>query len=126
MATQKGTLKGYSLLSRDPNGSGRATYLATFSFPAYTGSSDSGQIDGPAAALSAAIKDGKTRALISSCVPVCVGGGRDTEGQAVFVGAVTISTADLTFNLTAADGTTELTSSTASDGVQLAITVLES
>jgi hypothetical protein len=125
MATQKGTLKGYTLLSRDPNGSGRATYLATFSFPAYTGASDSGQIDGPAAALSAAIKDGKTRALISTVVPTCIGNGRDTAGQAVFTGTITIATADLTFNLTDAAGV-ELTSSTASDGVQLAITVTES
>ena len=124
MATIKGTLKGYSLLSRDPNGSGRTTYLCSFSFPAYTGASDSGQIDGPAAALSAAIKDGKTRALISTVVPTCVGNGRDTAGQAVFTGAIVIAGSDVTFNLTDSGGV-ELTSGTASDGVQLAITVSE-
>ena len=126
MATQKGTLRAITFSNVDAVAPGRYTYLCAFDFPAYTGSTDSGQIDGIAAAISAKVRDGKTRTLISSCVPVCVGRGKDTNGQDVFIGAVTISTNDLTFNLTASDGTTELTSATASSGVQLMVTLAES
>lgn len=126
MATQKGTIRAITQLHNDAVGPGRVTFLCAVDFPAYTGSTDSGQIDGVAAAISAKVRDGRTRALISSCVPTCVGRGKDTAGQDVFIGAVTISTNDLTFNLTASDGTTELTSSTASTGVQLLVTVAES
>ena len=126
MATQKGTIRAVTLVTTDAVASGRATYLCALDFPSYTGSTDSGQIDGVCAAISAKIRDGKTRTFLSSCVPTCVSRGKDTAGQDVFIGAVTISTNDLTFNLTAADGTTELTSSTASSGVQLLVTVAES
>lgn len=126
MATQKGTLRAVTELVKDSVGPGRVTYLCAFDFPAYTGASDSGQIDAIAAAISAKCRDGVTRTLLSSCVPTCVGRGKDTAGQDVFIGAVTISTNDLTFNLTASDGTTELTSATASSGVQLVVTVAES
>ena len=125
MATQKGTIRSLTLAHKDANGLGRATYLCAVDFPAYTGSTDTGQIDGVCAAISAKLRDGMTRTFLSSCLPVCVGRGLDTAGQAVFIGAVTISTNDVTFNLTAADGTTEITSSTASTGVQLLVTVLE-
>ena len=125
MATQKGTIRAVTQLHNDAVGPGRATYLCAVDFPAYTGSTDSGQIDGVCAAISAKIRDGKTRSFLSSCVPTCLGRGLDTNGQAVFIGATTISTNDITFNLTAADGTTELTAATASSGVQLLVTVLE-
>ena len=126
MALQKGTIKGASLVYKDPTAQGRATYLVSADFPAYTGASDSGQIDGVCAAITARIRDGKTRTFLSSCVPTCVGRGTDTNNQDIFIGAVAISTNDLTFNLTAADGTTEITSSTAATGVQLLVTVAES
>jgi len=126
MAVQPGTIKGATLIDSDAyTGSGRFTYLLTVDFPAYTGSTDSGTITGVAAAISARILDGKTRALIASCVPTCVGPGQDTAGQNVFIGTVTISTADLNFNLVNSSNT-ELTSSTASTGVKLLVTVLES
>lgn len=126
MATQKGTIRGCSEVYKDPTGPGRATYLLSVDFPAYTGSTDSGQIDGVCAAINARIRDGKTRTFLSSCLPTCVGRGTDTNNQDIFIGATTISTNDLTFNLTTSDGTTEITSSTASIGVQLLITVAES
>lgn len=132
MSTISGTFQGATLLHASPNGAGaRKTYLATYSFGAYTGSGDSGAITGMVAALAGQARNGKTLTIASSTQGigvVCVGAGIDTAGQAVYVGAVTVvsaTTGSLTFNLTTADGT-EITASTACSGVQLAVTVDES
>ena len=126
MSTISGTITGVSLLHGNPTGSGtRKTYLCTVDFAAYTGSSDSGQITTVAATISTFVRDGKTRALIADSVPFCVGPGSDTNAQAVYMGAATISSTSITFNLTDGAGT-ELTSTTAVTGVQIAVCVTES
>lgn len=129
MATINGTIKGVSLLSGNVNGLGtRKAYLLSCDFPAYTGSADTATITGVGAAIVAATKNGKAIARVVG--GICVGPGADTAGQAVYCGgasvqAMTVSTDDLTGNLTIAAGT-EITSTTASSGVQVAVVVDES
>lgn len=126
MSTIKGTITGVTLVRSSKVVGARKTYLCTVDFPAYTGAGDSGQIDGVAAAVQAFIKNGKTLALCAGAIPTCAGPGIDTAGQAVYIGTTTISTNDITFNLTNATNS-ELTSTTGvSTGVELLVPVVES
>ncbi len=130
MTLRTGTLQGCTLVAGDPSGvSGYKTYLLTYSFPAYTGSGDSATVLACAAAISARMRDGKTRAMVAGVIPQRAGAGYDTAGQAVYFGtcvlAGTSSITDLTFDLTNS-AEVELTSSTASSGVPLLVQVLES
>lgn len=126
MAVIVGTVTGVQLLSGNPNGvGGHKVYLCSVSFPAYTGAADTMSINGVSAAISAKVRDGKTRAMIAGAVPVRAHPGVDTAGQAVYVGTLTISTDALTGNLTDA-AQTELTATTGvSAGVGVLVTVLE-
>lgn len=131
MSVITGTLDGISFIHGGANGAGaRKSYIASCSFGAYT-SSDSGALAGVIAAINALDRNGKTKVITSSTQGIgvtCVGPGIDTNGQAVYVGAVTVSSASvgtLAFNLTDSTGS-ELSSATACKGVQLLITVDES
>lgn len=125
MATASGTITGVSLL-RSKEGSGRKAYLLTVNFPAYTGASDTAAISAVGAAILAKTRNGKTVTL-RGALPIAA--GRDTADQAVYftgasVQAATVSSDDLTGNLSGADGT-ELTSATASKGVEICVIVDE-
>lgn len=120
MTVQAGTITGVNVLYSK---GARKTYEVCVDFPAYTGASDSFSIAGVGAAIAAKNRNGKTHTLLQA---MCIGAGYDTNSQAVFTGACTVSTDALTGNLTTSDGTTEITTSTASKGVRLAVTVTES
>lgn len=129
MATINGTIKGVSLLHGNVNGVGaRKAYLLSCDFAAYTGSGDTATITGVGAAIATATKNGKTNTLRGG---ICVGPGADTAAQAVYCGgasvqALTVSTDDLTGNLTVAAGT-EITATTGlTSGVQVMVVVDES
>lgn len=119
MSTINGTISGVTLLRAKGD---RKSYLVSARFAAYTGASDSGQLQAVGVAIAAKTRNGKTNTIRSAA---CVGAGSDTAAQAVFTGAVTVSTDDLTFNLTNAAGT-ELTSATACTGVEFVVIVDES
>lgn len=125
MATISGTITGVSAL-RSKEGSGRKAYLITADFAAYSGGSDTAAISGVGAAILAHTRNGKTVTL-RGAVPAAA--GYDTANQAVYftgasVQAATVATDDLTGNLSNAAGT-ELTSATASKGVELCVIVDE-
>ena len=123
MSTIAGTITGVNVqYSSGLASAPRKTYEVCADFGAYTGASDSATITGVGAAIKAKNRNGKTHTLRGA---ICVGPGFDTNKQAVYTGACTVSTDDLTFNLSGADGT-ELTSATASKGVRLFVTVDES
>ena len=126
MATVTGSLSGVQLLSGPPAGlPGYKVYLCEYNFGAYTGASDSGTVTGVAAAIAAKVRSGKTMAMVAGAIPVRAHAGYDTNAQAVHFGTCVISGSDLTFNLTDS-AQTELTTSTASQGVGLIVPILES
>ena len=125
MATINGTITGVSLL-RSKAQLGRKAYLITCDFGAYTGASDTATVTGVGAAILAHTRNGETVTL-QGAVPI--GPGLDTNAQDVYftgasVQAGTVSSDDLTGNLSNVDGT-ELTSSTACKGVELCVIVKE-
>jgi hypothetical protein len=128
MAVINGTIKGVSLVQGNVNGVGsRKAYLLSCDFPAYTGAADTSTITGVGAAITASVKNGKTLTLRGG---ICVGPGADTANQAVYctgtaVQAMTVSSDDLTGHLAVAAGT-EITSTTATTGVQMIVVVDES
>lgn len=129
MSTINGTIKGVSLIQGNVNGVGsRKAYLLSCEFPAYTGSGDTATITGVGSAISTATKTGKTLTLRGG---ICVGAGADTTGQAVYATgaaaqAMTVSSDDLTGNLSVAAGT-EITATTGvTSGVQMVVVVDES
>ena len=125
MSVINGTIRGVVNLKADLN-TGRKAYLVTADFAAYTGASDTATVTGVGAAILSHTRNGKTVTL-RGAVPA--GAGYDTNSQAVYftgtaVQAATVSSDDLTGQLSAADGT-ELTSSTACKGVGLIVIVDE-
>jgi uncharacterized phage protein gp47/JayE len=125
MAVINGTITGVSEL-RAKSHPGRKAYLITAEFAAYTGAADTATVTGVGAAVLAHTRNGKTVTLRGS-VPIAP--GYDTNSQAVYftgtsVQAGTVSSDDLTGQLSAADGT-ELTTSTAAKGVELCVIVDE-
>ncbi len=129
MGAINGVIKGVSLLHGNVDGVGiRKAYLISCEFPAYTGASDTATITGVGAAITTATKTGRTLTLRGG-LPVQA--GFDTAGQAVYatgtaVQAMTVSSDDLTGNLSNAAGA-ELTATTgASQGVMIVAIVDES
>lgn len=125
MAVAAGTITGVTLL-RSKAGGGRKVYLLTVDFQAMTGASDTASVSDVGATILAHTRNGKTVTL-RGALPIAP--GKDTNMQDVYftgaaVQAATVSSDDLTGNLSAADGT-ELTSSTASKGVEIAVIVDE-
>lgn len=125
MATISGTILGVTEL-RTKESTGRKAYLVSCSFGAYSGSADTAALAGVGAAILAKTRNGRTVTL-RGAVPA--GPGYDTAAQAVYftgasVQALTVSSDDLTGNLSNAAGT-ELTASTASTGVELCVIVDE-
>jgi len=129
MSVINGTIKGVSLLSGNVDGVGaRKAYLISADFAAYTGSSDTCTITGVGAAITAATKNGKTITL-RGAIPVQA--GFDTAGQAVYatgtaVQAMTVSSDDLTGQLSNAAGTELTTTTGVSTGVMVCAIVDES
>jgi hypothetical protein len=126
MATINGSIKGATLLSRSKQHGlvDREVWQLSCNFAAYTGAADTATVTGVGAALGTQTRDGKTRTLRWGAPG---GAGYDTAAQAVFftgasVQAGTVSSDDLTGNLSNAAGT-ELTSSTASVGVPVIVCV---
>ena len=123
MAVIQGTITGVSLLESSVNGLGaRKAYIVAVDFPAYTGASDTINIAAVGAGIAARTQNGKTNTLRGA---VCIGPGIDTANQAVYTGALTVSTDALTGELANA-AATELTSSTACTGVRICAVVDES
>jgi hypothetical protein len=125
MAVINGTIKGVTQIASMSN-TGRKAYLLTADFAAYTGAADTATITGAGAAILAKTRNGKTVTLRGSLPAVA---GLDTASQAVYftgtaVQAGTVSSDDLTGQLSALDGT-ELTSSTACKGVGVIVIVDE-
>lgn len=109
MATIYGTKLAPAVVKRPQSKhDARGVALVCANFAAYTGSSDDAAISGVGAAITASMRDGKTRTIRAA---YCCGAGYDGT-QSVYAGACTVSTDDLTFNLTNA-AAAELTSSAA-------------
>ncbi len=121
MATIAGTIQGVDCQHKTHSGIGdNEVWLITVDFGAYTGSADTATVLAVGAAINATTRDGKTRTLRWAAP---AHGGPDTADQAVYftgasVHAATISTDDLTGELSD-DAGTEITTSTASTGVGL-------
>jgi hypothetical protein len=112
MSLITGVSTGVTLLSGNATGVSvtEHVYLIDYNFAAYTGSTDSATVTGVGALIAANTRSGKTYTLRGA---VCAFPGVDSNLQNVYIGATTVSTDALTFNLTTVDRTTELTSSTA-------------
>lgn len=127
MTVQAGTITGVSLVTGNPAGAGLLRgYLLAVNFPAYVGATDTFTIAGVSAAITAKTHKAGTNALVATSVPVCVGAGVDTNGQLVYIGACTISTDALNGNLNSDLAGTEIVTSTACNGIQLFVPVVQS
>lgn len=129
MAIISGSITGATNVSKAFSGAGtvsardaREVWLVSADFAAYTGASDTAQIQAVGAAISSRAADGKTR-TVRWAAPAYA--GADTANQAVYftgtaVQAATVSTDDITGQLSVAAGT-EVTSTT---GVSSGVAVL--
>jgi len=129
MSTINGTITGVTLIdaNKGMGGDNRKAFLCAASFAAYTGASDTYTVTGINTAIAAHERNGKTLTLLYVVPASC---GLDTNGQAVYLKSAptlsnTTTTGDIAGDLTAADGSTELTSATASQGVQFIAVVKE-
>lgn len=125
MATINGTITGVAHV-RSKEQLGKKAYLLTCDFGAYSGASDTATITGVGAAILAHTRNGETVTLQGG---ITVAPGVDTNAQNVYftgasVQAGTVSSDDLTGNLSDIDGT-ELSSSTACKGVEVLVVVKE-
>jgi hypothetical protein len=130
MATITGTLRGCNLKNKANQGAGTTTrdglevWELTYDFAAYTGSSDDATVTGVPAAISARVRDGKTRTLLWGAPAYC---GADANNQPVnfcgtSVAALTISTNDFTGELCTVN--TVSTEVTATSGVTAGVGIL--
>jgi len=130
MATINGTIRGINLVNKAFSGSGTTTrdktevYLVTCDFGAYTGSSDDATLPAVGAAITARVRDGRTRTLAWAGPAMC---GADANNQAVnfcgtSVAALTISTDDLTGELCTVN--TVSTEVTATSGTTVGIGIM--
>lgn len=125
MAVIPGVIKGVTLLhdrSTNLNGAEK-TFLITADFPAYDASADTGSLEDVGAEIAERQRNGKTCTLRAAH-----GGspGVSNGGADVYFGAMTVSTDDLTFSLTAVDRTTEVDDFTTAVGVCAIVTITES
>lgn len=102
MATITG-VKGTAAIVKRPatRHDSRGVYLVTANFGTYVGAADDAALAGVGAAITASVRDGKTRTMRSA---VCVGAGYDGT-RSVYTGACTVNADALAFNLTDAAGT---------------------
>lgn len=119
MAVIAGTITGCTEVLANPSGFGlREDYLLTVDFGAHTASTDTATVTGVGAAIAASTRSGKTYTLRAG---LNAAAGKDTNQQAVYTNALTVSTDALTFDLVNATGTSITT--TASFGVVLIVSV---
>lgn len=127
MAVITGTIKGITLVGssegRNQGTADEETYLISADFGTYDASADTGDLSGVGAAITAHVRDGKTRTLRAAhgTAP----GITDTSqavGNDAFFGAMTVSSDDLTFSLTVADRSTEVADFATADGVECVVT----
>ncbi len=129
MATISGTIRGISLMSRAQKGAGTTTrdmmeiWEVSADFGAYTGSADTAALATVGAAITATVRDGRTRTLLWGAPKAC---GADANNQAVnfcggSVAALTISTDDFTGEL--CDVNTVSTEVTATSGTTKGIVI---
>lgn len=126
MAVIPGTIKGMRLVqdSKGINMNGaEKTMLVSADFAAYDADQDTGNLDEIATAIEDHQRNGKTVTLRAAhgCGP-----GVSDAGADVFFGAMTVSSGDLTFSLTAVDRTTEVADFTTATGVTCLVTFTES
>jgi hypothetical protein len=130
MANQIGTLQGCECVLKGNSGFGssgapaREMWRLTYSWPAYTGASDTAQVSGVVAAINAKARDGKTRTLRGGFPGPA---GYDTAAQAVYMTGtaaqvLTVSTNDLTGQLSDNTGA-ELATTTVVNGVSVLVFV---
>lgn len=121
MATIAGTIRGIANVSKAFAGAAvsasvrdtREVWLITVDFAAYTGASDDAAINAVGAAIDATARDGRTRTLRWGAPAFA---GSDANNQAVFatgaaVQALTVSSDNLTGNLSVQAGTEVSTTS---------------
>ena len=126
MAVIPGTVTGITHLNTSAalNGNGdEKTVLVTADFAAYDASADTGSLAAIGTAIQNATRDGKTVTLRAAHG---VGPGVSDGGADVFFGAMTVSSDDLTFSLTAVDRSTEVDDFTTAVGVSAVVTYTES
>lgn len=119
MATKFGDIVGIKWLREDPSGAGISLVELAFTMPAYTASSDNGQLGGNSSAGSlhgaandtlVAIlqndrRDGKTVALSSIANSIGLNATPGLQGSTRFYAATfAISTSNITFNVSDASG----------------------
>lgn len=108
MSTIYATILGVTNVKRSDAGDGaRNTARLALQFGAYTGSSDTASVSGVTTAISNTLRNGKT---ITPRSAICSQAGGDAS-QAIYTGAITVSGATMTFDLTTAAGV-EITSTT--------------
>ncbi len=122
------TMTGCTLLHANRNGTGALkTYLCVYKVAAYTGASDDITITAVGATIAALTRNGKTNTVKGA---ICVEPGLDTAAQAVYLtGTATwamVVSADTLVGHLASVSAAEVTSATASEGIALAVTVVES
>lgn len=119
MATKFGDILGIKWLREDPAGSGVALVEIAFTMPAYTASSDNGQLGGNSSAgslhgaandtlvtiLQNDRRDGKTVALsaFSNQAGVCSGPGLQGS-TSYYAAAIAVATSNVTFNVANSSG----------------------
>lgn len=126
MAVVSGTIKGMTLVntSQGVNMNGaEKTMLVSADFATYDASADTGDLNEIATAIEDHQRNGKTVTLRAAhgCGP-----GVSNAGADVFFGAMTVSSGDLTFSLTAVDRSTEVDDFTTATGVTCLVTFTES
>ena len=120
MATKYGDILGIKWLREDPAGSGLALVEIAFTMPAYTASSDNGQLGGNSSAsslhgaandtlvtiLQNDRRDGKTVALsaFSNQIGVCSGPGLQGSTN-YYAAALAVSSSNVTLNVANSSGT---------------------
>ena len=124
MAVINGTIRSVHILTdslASTKAGARKCAVVVADFAAYTGAADTATITGVGAAILASIKNGKTITLRGG---LCHAPGEDTAGQDVYftgtaVQAATVSTDDLTGQLSVAAGTEVTTTTGTTTGVQV-------